>query len=295
MVIPAARSLHWRYQVLRQAFFLCKEKIEPGEDISVNLEALTTAASSILVRLQSGNILIHGRRTQINGDVAMLFKADDFTPAEKTLLRSYLRVTQSIAGCQALRRRVGHCLFGLRVVYGDVIFVTASPNRRHSHLLLRVSRIRSNDTMHLASGTHARVRKANAGSDLPPLHWPSGTDLDDIMENLFVEYSEMDDEEKERHQEKVEHAAIELNIPSFRERQVLNAQDMLGSVHHYLIHMRVLLPLAFGIRMCFECPHCNEDQYTGIAINLAPQRAVDQATSCQSIQGSNGKLLGGYV
>ena len=76
---------------------------------------------------------------------------------------------------------------------------------------------------------------------------------------------------------------------------MLDAQDMLGSVHHYPIHMRVLLPLAFGIRMCFERPHCNEDKYTGNAINLTPQRAVDRATSCQSVRGSNGKLLGGYV
>ena len=59
--------------------------------------------------------------------------------------------------------------------------------------------------------------------------------------------------------------------------------------------MRVLLPLAFGICMCFECPHCNEDNYTGFAMNLSAQRAVDRPTSCQSIQGSNGKLLGGYV
>ena len=59
--------------------------------------------------------------------------------------------------------------------------------------------------------------------------------------------------------------------------------------------MRVLLPLAFGIRMCFECPHCNEDNYTGNAMNLSAQRAVDRPTSCQSIHGSNGKLLGGYV
>jgi hypothetical protein len=40
MVVPAARSLHWRYEVLRKAFFVCKEKVAPGEELSVNLEKL---------------------------------------------------------------------------------------------------------------------------------------------------------------------------------------------------------------------------------------------------------------
>ena len=57
------------------------------------------------------------------------------------------------------------------------------------------------------------------------------------MEKLFEEYSEMDAEEKRRHQDLVEHAAIEFNIPSLQERQAWNAQDMLASVHYYLIHM----------------------------------------------------------
>ena len=32
------------------------------------------------------------------------------------------------------------------MVYGEVVFVTISPNRRHSSLLLRLSRVRANDT-----------------------------------------------------------------------------------------------------------------------------------------------------
>ena len=30
MCIPAARNLHWRYQILRQAFLVCKTKVAPG-------------------------------------------------------------------------------------------------------------------------------------------------------------------------------------------------------------------------------------------------------------------------
>ena len=56
--------------------------------------------------------------------MAMLFKAQDLLPGEKLILRCYFNITQSIAGCQAIKRRIGHCLFGFRVVYGECIFVT---------------------------------------------------------------------------------------------------------------------------------------------------------------------------
>ena len=100
--------------------------------------------------------MIHNRKAPINGDVGMLFKADDLTHLEKMILTSYFKVATGIADCQAIRSRIGHCLFGLRVVYGDVIFVTVSPNRRHSTWLMRLSRVRRNDALHLASGSHAR-------------------------------------------------------------------------------------------------------------------------------------------
>ena len=116
----------------------------------------------------------------------MLFKADDLTHPEKIILTSYFKVTTGIAGCQAIRRRIGHCLFGLRVVYGDVIFVTVSPNRRRSTWLMRLSRSRKNDTMQLASGSHARKREAHAGGQAPSLHLPTGTELDSIMAKLFM-------------------------------------------------------------------------------------------------------------
>ena len=54
--------------------------------------------------------------------------------------------TKYMSGCQAIRQKIGHILFGFRVVYGEVIFVTISLNRRHSSLLLRLSRVRANDT-----------------------------------------------------------------------------------------------------------------------------------------------------
>ena len=50
-----------------------------------------------------------------------------------------LRTHGSIAGCQALRKQTGHVLFGMRVVFGEPVFLTLSPNRRHSSLILKLS------------------------------------------------------------------------------------------------------------------------------------------------------------
>ena len=100
--------------------------------------------SSLLHRLQKGSVKIHGVAKPV-------YRADDLQPGEKLLLRCYLSTTQSIAGCQARRRRIGHCLFGFRVVAGECTFVTVSPNRRWSQLIMRLPRIRRNDPMADAS------------------------------------------------------------------------------------------------------------------------------------------------
>ena len=167
----------------------------------------------------------------------MIFRADDLSKAERTILTSYFRTTRSIAGCQANRRRIGHCLFGMRAVYGECVFVTLSPNRRHSALILRLSRARANDAILMGSGTDTEARRRLAGSTQP---------------DLFIHGAPED-------AESVEYAEATLKFPKLRDRQALNAQDPLSSVHHWLFGVRVLLPAAFGIRMCFNCPHCDSD------------------------------------
>ena len=77
--------------------------------------------------------------------------------------------------------------------------------------------------------------------------------------------------------------------PSLRTRQAFNAQDPLSSVHHYLFCIRVLLPATFGVRMCFNCPHCNRD-------DLNEYLQEDPAAHpCQDCFGSNAKPIGGYA
>ena len=69
--------------------------------------------------------------------------------------------------CQALRRRIGHILFGMRVVHGECIFVTASPNRRNSALILKLSRGRPNDGSFRSEDTCTKSRYYHCGPNSP--------------------------------------------------------------------------------------------------------------------------------
>ena len=128
LLVPAARNLHWRYEVLHSAFMVCKQKVSPGESLQQNLDELMAAVRKIWESISKNTVTINGKKQNINGNIGMLFSADGVTLAEKTILRSYLKTTENIVGCQAIRRKIGHCCFGLRVVHGETIFVTVSPN-----------------------------------------------------------------------------------------------------------------------------------------------------------------------
>ena len=66
---------------------MCKEKVAPGESADVNLQVLIDAATNLFKRLQRGTIKVHGKPLPINGDICLLFRADDLQPAEKQILR----------------------------------------------------------------------------------------------------------------------------------------------------------------------------------------------------------------
>ena len=266
MVVPGARNLHWRYAVLHSAFMVCKQKVSPGESLSENLEELIQATRKIWEHISKNSVVIGGNKRNVNGNLGMLFAADNITSAEKIILRSYLNTTASIAGCQALRRRMGHCCFGFRVVQGEVVFVTVSPNRRNSSMILKLSRARENDTSLDASDDVARERRKHCGPNSPKI-FSTTTILDDPF---------------------AERASLEIPLPDIFIRQGWNAQDPLSSCHHYLFFMHVILPNLFGVRMCFMCPDCNADH-----TDPDVQRTVDVA--CSDYMGSNQKAIGGYA
>ena len=167
----------------------------------------------------------------------MLFAADDITSAEKIVLRSYLNTTASIAGCQQIRKKIGASCFGFRVVHGECIFVTVTPSRRHSSMVLKLSRARRNDVGLTGQSATSGSRRRCASATQPSIF--CSTDLTVDPDGREVE--------------------LEVPLPPLCVRQGWNAQDPLASVHHYLVFMYVVLPAAFGLRMCFNCPDCNAD------------------------------------
>ena len=265
MLVPAARNLHWRYEVLHSAFLTCKQKVAPGESLQQNLDELLVAVRKIWERIAKNTVTINEKNKNINGNIGMLFSADGITAAEKLVLRSYLNTTANIAGRQAIRRKIGHCFFGFRVVHGETIFVTASPNRRHSSMILKMSRARRNDTCLERDDPVTRARREFCGKDDP---------------KIFASSSFLDDP-------KGETATQEIPLPDLWARQACNAQDPISSCHHFLFFMRVILPNIFGIRMCFACPHCNCD---------ATDYDYDGSWhACSDYLGCNSKLMGDYA
>jgi hypothetical protein len=238
--------------------------------MSTNLTLLVDATKKIWERLQKKFIVSGGVKRPLNGNIGMILGADDLDIAEKTVLRQYLNTTRNIAGCQAVRARIGHCLFGMRVAHGECIFVTLSPHRLHGAMLLKLSRARRRDTSFLARDSCTRARQTCCGVDEPPIFFDG-----------FVH----DSEDAER-------ATATLKLPCLDDRRGLIARDPLSSVHQYLICLYVLLPAAFGIRMCSRCPHCNVDEKDP---DFRRSSAKEPVCACQDIAGHSTKPMGGYA
>ena len=271
MCVPSARNLHWRYEVLRSAFLVCKQKVTPGETLSENLDKLLASLEKIWQKISSNAVIIDKKPVPLNGHLGLLFSDTSIDSTDKTILRAYLQVTSNISGCQALRRRIGHILFGFRCVYGECLFVTVSPNRRHSSLILRLSRARVNDTGLVnrdekgpkTGHETAYWRHRYASSSLP---------------SIFGHTTYLADKSGKE-------TEVEVPLPDWPVRQQWLAQDPLASVHYYLVMMRVVVAAAFGVRMCFKCPDCNADC----------DAEITDHESCSDFMGNNHKSMGGYA
>ena len=84
--------------------------------MSENLERLIQAMEHIWKKIGSNTAVIQKQKQPINGNLGVLFSDDDIGATEKMILGSYLDVTRNVAGCQAIRKKIGHILFGFRCV-----------------------------------------------------------------------------------------------------------------------------------------------------------------------------------
>ena len=69
-------------------------------------------------------------------------------------------VSRKLPGTQEVRRQMRFETHAYRVAYGVPIFVTFSPDQNHSLIMLRLSRSRRSDPVHLADSKGRSVRFA---------------------------------------------------------------------------------------------------------------------------------------
>ena len=192
-------------------------------------------------------------RVPIAGDTTRLPYATGLTPLEKKLAHAQNFIATHLGGTQAVRKMMGHAQFGARVAYGDCIFFTVSPNEQHSALVLRLSRFRRNDP-YTKFGTPALQKLA--AKDYPNLEAKrqktAGTSAETKPEEVCIE------------------------LPEYDFRRVACARDPLAVFEAFRIQILLRLALVLGVRMCPQCPRCN-----------------NTAMGCQDKFGCNMRPLGG--
>ena len=161
------------------------------------------------------------------------------TPVERRLAWAQNHLAANLGGSQQLRQTMGHRQFGARVVYGDCIFITISPNEQHSALVLRLSRFRRNDPyVQHGDGIFQRL----ACADFPRLE----------ASNCHGCGKSHATTSKRREQEEQETVTVEL--PEYDLRRAATARDPLAVVEGYKIEILLRLAILLGVRMCPNCP-----------------------------------------
>jgi hypothetical protein len=178
---------------------------------------LVQAAKRLYHTLWHGFVGTGIARVPVAGDTTRLPHANGLSPLERKLAWSQHYMAANLAGTQQLRQVMGHLQFGARVVLGDCIFLTVSPNPQHSGLVLRLSRYRANDPCLAGDDDQEKELRRNCGRSHPSLEAQSETAA-----------AKRDDE-----------YSINLPIPSYEHRRIAAARDPLAGIEAYDVHIRL--------------------------------------------------------
>ena len=133
---------------------------------------------------------------------------------------------------------MGHSHFGARVVFGDCIFFTISPNEQHSALVLRLSRFRENDPYVRAqsNGTQRLARQ-----DWPGLERPAKKRRGESKQSACSGQSGEDDD------------TVTIELPEYDLRRAATARDPHATVEGYRVEIYLRLAAILGVRrICRE-------------------------------------------
>ena len=199
-----------------------------------------------MVHLHKGTIGKGVHSTPVGGDPAKLPFANDLSPLERKLARAQSFLARHMPGTQEVRQLMGHSQLGARVVYGDVLFFTISPNEQHSALVLRLSRFRRNDPYVQHSQKELQTL---AGRQYPTLEAQrskrSKAEPSLTTTSLRLHGGPTDDDE------------VVIDLPEYDLRRLATARDPVAVMEAYHIQILLRLSTVLGIRMCPNCPRCN--------------------------------------
>ena len=135
--LPIMRSVAYKHTAERTMCVLNQFRGKRGWTASTDAARFVEAAQNLYRHLHHGFVGKGIHRVPIEGDTTKLPHAADLTPLERRLAWSQHFLARHLPGSQQVRQLMGHTHFGARVVYGDCIFFTVSPNEQHSALVLR--------------------------------------------------------------------------------------------------------------------------------------------------------------
>lgn len=221
--VPIVRSVHFKYTAEHTAGTVApfRQKAVSGGDHVAN--EMIQAAKDLYHHLWHGYTGRGVSKMPIAGDTTRLPHAVGLNPMAKKLAFAQHFLAKNQAGTQQLRQLMGHRLYGARVVYGDCLFITLSPNEQHSAWVMRLSRFRRNDPCLTATHPDAEIIRRMAGRQAP----------------------------------KLERDQAEVDLPPYELRRVIAARDPMSVVDAYNLQLR-RLAFILGLRMCPHCPACNE-------------------------------------
>jgi hypothetical protein len=200
-----------------------------GKDVdttSMNCKDLEEAAVSICKAMKGKFTGPDGVQRKVNGDMTKLrYAIDTLTPAAQALINNIEHTTRKIPGTHEIRRKMRHMTHSYRVVYGQPLFLTMSPDEKHNAVMLKLARSRMTDPVHVRDPQSARW----GGREEPRLDLSMSIGIDELRESL----------------------------PTYDERRQILARDPLAAADGFRVICQVILEALFGMQFCPFCPGCS--------------------------------------
>ena len=220
LFIPGMRNIYFRFLGITARLGSIVKKYSE-ETSSAFTQRLTTAVKGLHDILAKGYYGSASHQRPIAGNLTVLHLAQGLNSTQKQIVHNMRAVTRNIAGTQEIRRSMGHVFQSASVGYGHGLFLTISPNEKHSCLVLRLHRTRIQDP--LLRGGENDEERYKLRQRLASRSWPSLTE------------------------------AVDVELPDFDLRLCEVANDPLAVVQAFRVAVNVLLGRLLGIRLCHQC------------------------------------------